>query len=257
MEYDKKLGQKLENYFESFNTCGLAELLKRIQIKDENNSLEYLAQKDMDIIWYPGCGGDISPCSVLEKYNFEKENGIDSNNAKLYIFTDPGCDHPDNEPFNFCRKAYGGENKIYDLTCNEDIERYIKFDSIEIKDIFIGKANCELVKGKFISLVVDSILYRIIYLKMPMENFLINVVRLFNINIKWLFFINMNTGWDFFQAFLDYNINFPQWVCANRPYGLYNHAELKPMTINGEEIYKLNYDVVKYGKMDNTTRSAW
>lgn len=250
MEYELKLGQKLNDYFKNYSHNGLSDLLKRIQIKDNKNTLEHLTQNDLDLVWYPGCGGDISPCSVLEDLNFELANNIEFNENRLYFFIDPGSDHPDNEPFNLCRLAYGGENKIYDLSKSASICDYIEFDNLIIHEIFIGEDDDKLITGYFIYIERNAKSFNIIYLKMPMENFSRNIVKLFDLNFKWMFFIQMNTGWDFIQDFSKYDIRMPQWICAERPfnYDIDKLADLQLALINDKEIYHFYKSNVYYGK---------
>ena len=71
----------------------------------------------MELIWYPGCGGDVSPCSILDRKKFETENLISTSDKRLYIFTDP-------DQYKMCESAFGKASNIYDCSVEDYSEKY-------------------------------------------------------------------------------------------------------------------------------------
>ena len=87
---DEQLRVELKQEFKGVDKNGINDFIKCIKFEDSYLTRENIAiTDDTDIIWYPGAGGDISPCTVLGIKEFEKKNNIEANDKKLYIFTDP------------------------------------------------------------------------------------------------------------------------------------------------------------------------
>lgn len=185
-----------------------------LRLIDCNDSLYDGIDDNTEVVWYPGCGGDISPCTLLEENGFEEEIikkiEIDPNIKRIYIFTDP-------DQYHTCKKAYYGKKEIYDLTLSSSIKDTVSIENLDIEDITLESEARAHIDGKYITYDIGNKKVRIIYLKIPMQDFLRNYIRIYNIKIKWLFYINMeNKGGKLFNLFEENNVDFPEWLCANR-----------------------------------------
>ena len=226
MPCDEQLGPALSREFKSYTKNGINEFIKHINFEDPNlNSSDLFVTDDTDIIWCPGAYGDISPCTVLELKEFEKKHNIGANDKRLYIVTDPVLPNLSNTS---C------DDVLYDIATKDSyIGKPISLDKIDVWPIYIGN-NEKLVSGYYVSFTRNSKEFHIIYLQMTLENFLFRVIFEFKFKIKWLFFLNMQGSYLFtFQNYASSDIDFPEWICANRV-GKYEfikeYADLKLMT---------------------------
>lgn len=222
---------------------GVKDFLRLI---DYNDSLYDGIDDNTEVVWYPGCGGDISPCTLLEENGFEEEIKkkigekieIDSNIKRIYIFTDP-------DRYHMCKDAYYGKKKIYDLTLSSSFKDTVSIENLDIENITLKSGVRAHIDGKYITYDIDNKKVRIFYLKIPMQDFLRDYIRIYNIKIKWLFYINMeNKGGKLFNLFEENNVDFPEWLCANRigKFGIDHYYKvLQPV-----DYYKVDNDEVMF-----------
>lgn len=207
----------------------------------------------MELIWYPGCGGDVSPCSILDRKKFETENLISTSDKRLYIFTDP-------DQYKMCESAFEKASNIYDCSVEDYSERY----SIErkCKINIVDEFEQMIIEGYYNMLSLGDRLCNIIYLKMTMQDYLLCCVKLFELNIKWLFYLKMEgKGGNLFGLYEKCDIPYPEWICANRidKFGIRKLAALKSMKMNNGTPYYIDVDRndgcagVMFGKMYNRT----
>ena len=229
------------------NNPGLESFCDLIKFnEDADRKINLDMKDDIEIIWYPGCGGDISPCTILEKYEFEKKKHISFSGNRIYFFTDP-------DRYHLFEKAHGDNYNIYDLTNSDNIHDRVTVNDLKIEDIYLKSGSAEKITGWYITYSVESAQIRIIYLKMTMQDFLCNYVKEYSLSIKWLFYLNMeNKGGPLFNLFEEKNIEYPEWICANRinKFGIGQYVEeLLPM----EDWFKIKKDNdgngVMYGAM--------
>lgn len=190
---------------------GLKEFVDIINFEnsDMKENLLNLIDDETELIWYPGCGGDVSPCSVLERKNFEKNNSIVTSGKRMYIFTDP-------DQYNtMCGNAFGGQHKIYDCSV-EDYSKKYKIDKCcEIN--IVDDLGETIIAGYYDILSLGDKTCNIIYLRMTMQDYLLLCVKLFELNIKWLFYLKMESkGGNLFDLYEKCDIPYPEWICANR-----------------------------------------
>ena len=245
---DKKLANgfariNLHNY--SQGVAGLLELLDFEDPKCKDNVLK-LDLEHLDVVLYPGCGDDISPCAILETTKFEEENLISSSNDHIYIFIDP-------DEYGMCKSAFELQNGFRNLSSHSiqyTIESHSHI-SIQIPNMENG------IEGYFVQLNLGAKSVPIIYLQMLMRDFLRNIIVTFHIQAKWIFLINMegrSGERELFDSFSELNAQFPEWICINREEKIKTmsyYPNLNPMTdSNGKLLYEKCDTVVKYGRFD-------
>lgn len=255
MYCDEELQVKFYEKYLKLEKKGLKEFINIIHMEDSSlkADLEGRISENTEIIWYPGCGGDVSPCSILERKKFEDENSIATNHDRIYLFTDP------DQYRKLCEAAFGEKHKIYDRSVSDyanyrfesECEIYIEGDKTKKDEIE------KLIEGHYIVLSLGEETCHIIYLNVTMQNFLFLVVKPFKLNIKWLFFLNMESkGGKLLELFYAFHIQPPQWICANRISDVKRrYADFIPMKRNGGDSYyreeesKYSCHGVEYGRM--------
>lgn len=232
---------------------GVKEFIDIIDFEDRDIKENLLDSIDdeTELIWYPGCGGDVSPCSILDRKNFEKDNSISTSNRRIYIFTDP-------DRYGMCDSAFGKACNIYDCSVEDYSEKYNLEGNCKIN--IVDNLGERIIEGYYNRLSLGDRLCNIIYLKMTMQDYLLLCVKLFELNIKWLFYLKMeNKGGKLFDLFETCDISYPDWICANRvdKFGIRKLAELKPMQMKDGTSYYIDEDRndgcadVMFGKMNN------
>lgn len=195
---------------------GLQKFVNSIVLKNPRNiyALNSLLSKPVDIVWYPGCGNDLSPCTVLDDLYFEEKIRIDAYEQKLYIFVDP-------DQYGLCQKSFGYGNISYftDISSDTYSEKLAKRYKIIAREKIVFKSETmnEEISGYYMILKLGYKKCQIIYLNMNMQDFLLQVIKPYSMDIKWLFYLNMeNSGGRLFDLFNMHSIPFPKFICANR-----------------------------------------
>ena len=251
MFWGEELQKEFYRTYGNMDKKGTKAFIDVIDFEDNSIKQNLLSSIDGDIelIWYPGCGGDVSPCSILERKHFEKDYSITTSNKRIYIFTDP-------DQYRMCESAFGKTHNIYDCSVSDYADKYDIEKSCNIN--VLGKSGDCIINGYFNILSLGDKVCNIIYLKMTMQDYLSLFVKLFELDIKWLFYLKMESkGGPLFNLYKELDIPFPNWICANRvdKFGINELAELKPMVMKNGDSYYIDEDRkhgcanVMFGKM--------
>lgn len=185
---------------------GLEGLCSFIQFEDDKTKEKLIKKisKKCDVIWYPGCGGDTFPCDVYDTSKYQNYD-INRTHNKIYIYTDP-------DQYGLCKEAFEGQ-----IFYNRELGNKVELENLSVSEIGIPLLNGENIIGYFCEFIFENANINIVYLKMTMQDFLISIIKEYKIPVECLFYINMeNKGGDLFSLYSEYNIDYPNYVCANR-----------------------------------------
>lgn len=245
-----------------YNQIPLQQFVNDIVIENTKakQDLQTLVTNPVDVVWYPGCGNDLSPCTVLDKRNFEEIVGIATLRKRLYIFVDP-------DQYGLCKKSFavGDINNFVDISSTLYPRQYISRYKILSREkiTFKSEAMVQEVSGYYLVLALDQrrgLGYKkctILYFNMTMQDFFLKVIKNYWLDIKWLFYLNMETkGGRLFNLYVEHDLPFPQWICANRisKFGIEEYTDwLESMenTIKGDFYSDTYFDRYMYGQMKN------
>ena len=222
MLYGEKLEELLDAKVKKDNIgMGLEGFCSLLRFKDKAMQSELFNKisKKCDIIWYPGCGGDLFPCEVFGSELSEKFD-LKGAEDRIYLYIDP-------DSYGLCEEAFANQ-KFY----NRSISNDMLVENYNVTEIRIQLNNRSKVEGYYCNFVLAGKKIDIIFLKMQMTDFLRSVIDRFKLPIRCLFYINMESkGGNLFPLYNQYDIEYPQYLCANRieKFNINRYAELQIM----------------------------